>query len=210
MHWSEGARRPHSREGFPPPVGESVRAFIAIGLDSRVEEAIYRAIDELREIDESVRWTRRGGLHLTLKFLGAAVNPRALEPLAEALEAVAFSTSAFEIAAEGLGGFPNLERPRVLWAGVSSAQLGALAARVEAGAVHAGFARESRRWNGHLTIGRVRDGDRINDASRDRLKADASREFGRSKVESMTLYRSHLSEAGSRYEPMATFLLRRD
>jgi 2'-5' RNA ligase len=88
---------------------------------------------------------------------------------------------------------------------VESGALAALAARLETVAAEYGFEREKRRWNGHLTIGRV--GDRqISSETRDALNAARNREFGVSRIESITLYRSHLSPKGSSYEALATFL----
>ena len=50
-------------------------------------------------------------------------------------------------------------------------------------------------------------GDReIAAATRDALNAARDREFGISKIESLTLYRSHLGSDGAGYEALATFL----
>ena len=108
----------------------------------------------------------------------------------------------------GVGAFPNLEHPRAIWVGlhsVESGALAALAARSETAAAEHGFEREKRRWSGHLTIGRA--GDRaIEDKTRDALDAVRDREFGVSKIESLTLYRSHLGPDAASYEALATFL----
>ena len=78
---------------------------------------------------------------------------------------------------------------------LESGALAALAARLETVAAEHGFQREKRRWSGHLTIGRA--GDRqLAAATRDALNAARDREFGVSRIESLTLYRSHLSTRG--------------
>jgi len=200
----------HSRDNFPPLDAGSVRAFIAIRMSRRVEDEIAGAIDELARASEGIKWVRRENLHVTLKFLGAAVNPRKLEPLAEALHGVANSTTEFDAMASGVGGFPNLDRPRIVWVGlhgVEAGTLAALASRVEGAAAACGFERERKRWTGHLTIGRVRD-DRHLGGLHAAAAAMRDREFGTSKIESLTLYRSHLGGEASQYEPLATFLLK--
>ena len=215
MQWSEGGGVPpmHSRDDFPPSDVKSVRAFIAVRMNLKSEDAISGAIDELRSASgDAVRWVKPANLHVTLKFLGAAVEPRRLEPLAEALHDVAIATGEFDAIARGIGAFPSLDRPNVVWVGirgVESGTLAALAARVDNGAALCGFEREQKRWNGHLTIGRVRN-HRPGDAFREAARAMAEREFGISRIESLTLYRSHLSDEGSRYEPLSTFLLKRN
>jgi RNA 2',3'-cyclic 3'-phosphodiesterase len=212
MFWNEGGWRMHSREDFPPSDAKEVRAFIAVRMSSKSEGAIGAAIDELRGTSgDAVRWVKPANLHVTLKFLGPAVDPRRLEPIAEALHDVANATSEFDVIARGIGAFPHLDRPSVIWVGikgVESGTLAALAARVDNAAALCGFEREQKRWNGHLTIGRVR-GHRPSAEFRDAAHAMAEREFGVSRIESLTLYRSHLSDEGSRYEPLATFLLKR-
>ncbi len=214
MGWSEGGGGPrmHSRDDFPTSDTGSVRAFIAVRMNSKSVAAIGAAIDELRGTSgDAVRWVKPANLHVTLKFLGPAVDPRRLEPLAEALHDVATATSEFDASARGVGAFPNLAHPAVIWVGIrgiESGTLAALAARIDKAAALCGFEREQKRWNGHLTIGRVR-GRRPSATLRDAARAMAEREFGISRIESLTLYRSHLSDEGSRYEPLATFLLQR-
>ena len=211
VRWSEGGGvRMHSRDDFPPHDAESVRAFVAIRMSARVEDEVASAIDELARESAGIKWVRRENLHVTLKFLGDAVNPRRLEPLAEALHDVASSTIELDATASGIGGFPNLDRPRVVWVGLRGVEpgtLAALASRVEGAAAECGFERERMRWTGHLTIGRVRDERHIG-GLRAAAHAMRDREFGVSRIESLTLYRSHLNEQGSRYEPLATFLLK--
>jgi 2'-5' RNA ligase len=131
-----------------------------------------------------------------------------LQQLTGGLRQLAARTAPFELAAEGVGAFPDLAHPRTIWVGLremESGALAALAARLETVAAEYGFEREKRRWSGHLTIGRV--GDRkIGTKTREALDAARDREFGVSSIESITLYRSHLAPDGASYEALATFL----
>jgi 2'-5' RNA ligase len=88
---------------------------------------------------------------------------------------------------------------------VQSGALAALAARLETVAAEFGFEREKRRWSGHLSIGRVGE-RRISAETRAALEAERDNQFGVSKIESVTLYRSHLGTGPARYEALATFL----
>jgi RNA 2',3'-cyclic 3'-phosphodiesterase len=207
-HWIEGQARTDVRNDLGPREEKGVRAFIALRMNEQVEDAVAKAIDELRRSHDSVRWVPRANLHITLKFLGPAVDLRRLQRLTSGLQQLAAKTAPFEIAARGIGAFPDLRHPKAIWVGlhsVESGALSALAARLEAVASDYGFEREKRRWSGHLTIGRV-DERRIPRETRDALEALHNREFGVSRIESLTLYRSHLSDAPARYEALATFL----
>ncbi len=206
-HWAEGQARTSLRDDLGQHE-KGVRAFIAVRMSEQVEDAVAKTIDQLKHPHDGVRWVPRRNLHITLKFLGPAVDSHRLQSLTAGLRQLATKTAPFVVAAAGLGAFPSLEHPRALWVGlrgVQSGTLAALAARLETVAAEYGFEREKRRWSGHLTIGRV--GDRpIADKTREALHAARDREFGVSKIESITLYRSRLGPDGASYEALATFL----
>jgi len=187
-----------------PQTANKIRAFVAIRLDAGTERALRNLIDELRAPGDGINWARRTNLHLTLRFLGAAVDSGLIPPLIERLKAIAGETAPFAVAARGIGAFPNLLRPRVIWAALEGEELLALASRVERAAVESGFEAERRPYSPHLTIGRVRDLRRWAPL-RQRLETAAEREFGRSTIETMTLYESRLSSAGATYREIAEF-----
>jgi len=207
-HWVEGQPRAHLRDDFGDREVKGVRAFVAVRMNEQVEESVAETIDELKHPRDGIRWVPRANLHITLKFLGPAVDSHRLERLTAGLHQLATKTAPFEVAAAGVGAFPDLEHPRTIWVGLHSVESGvlaALAARLETVASDYGFEREKRRWSGHLTIGRV-GGKPISDKPRQALHAARDREFGVSRIESITLYRSHLGPDGSSYEALATFL----
>jgi RNA 2',3'-cyclic 3'-phosphodiesterase len=181
-----------------------VRAFIAVRMSEPVERSLAEFIEVQRTARDGIQWVRRANLHVTLKFLGPEVEPWKLAPLVEMLERVARATAPFEVATRGVGGFPDLMRPRVIWAGLYSEPLDALAREVEEAAVRCGFERERRGWSGHLTIGRVRN-PRHARATLHALERERERNFGLSRISAMTLMRSHLAPEGSTYEPLASF-----
>ncbi len=205
VHWSENRPREHSHDNFPPHDLKPVRAFVAIRMSEQVENAVAAMSDTIKRPRDGIRWVPRANLHITLKYLGPAVDPHRLERLTGGLHEVAMKTASFEVAARGLGAFPNLEHPSAIWVGLHSVELGALAARVETAGAEYGFERENRRWSGHLTIGRVRD-MHLTAKTRAALHAAMDTEFGVSRIESITLYRSHLAPEGASYEALATFL----
>jgi 2'-5' RNA ligase len=190
---------------------ERVRAFIALRLDAAVEEAIAALIERLRKSqndmrEDSIRWVRRTNFHLTLLFLGPSVPRERLAPIAEALGAIAETTAPFEIAARGVGVFPNPARPRVIWVGLEGDSLLALAPRVAETAARCGFEPERRAYSPHLTIARVRS---LNSPARLRsaLSATEVSEFGVSRIERVMLYRSELGPQSSIYHELAAFPL---
>jgi RNA 2',3'-cyclic 3'-phosphodiesterase len=191
-------------ENFADSLPAQVRAFIAVRMSQEVETALAEFIEAQRLASDGIQWVRRANLHVTLKFLGPAVESARLASLAEMLERVARATAPFTVTTRGIGGFPDLARPRVIWAGLESEALAVLAREVESAAERCGFERERRGWSGHLTIGRVRN-YRAARAPLRALEQARERDFGASQVAAMALIRSHLAPAGSTYEPLAWF-----
>ncbi|HLC19080.1 MAG TPA: RNA 2',3'-cyclic phosphodiesterase, partial [Thermodesulfobacteriota bacterium] len=64
-----------------------------------------------------VSWVRPANIHLTMKFLGEVEESR-IDELSRELEAAARDTRPFTLSAGGVGGFPSLKSPRVLWVGL--------------------------------------------------------------------------------------------
>jgi len=185
-----------------PPAG--IRAFVALRLSADTIGAIGAKVAELRSLGADVAWVKPANFHLTLRFLGDQVSLDKLELLKTALAGAGAETVPFVIAARGIGAFPDWRKARAVWVGLESPELITLASRVEASAVSCGFARERRRYAAHLTIGRVRGFNRWGETVR-ALQDWAEHDFGSSRIESITLYRSILSPAGSQYQALAEF-----
>ena len=195
-------------------IPERVRAFIALRLDAAVDDAIAELIERLRAPENSIgkedtrergiRWIRRANFHLTLFFLGSSVPRDRLAPIADALGAIARMTAPFEIAARGVGVFPNPARPRVIWVGLHGDALAGLAARVVEAAERCGFAPERRAWSPHLTIGRVRSLPSPKQLRRT-LSEVVDSSFGVSRIDRMILYWSEPGPQSSTYHELAAF-----
>lgn len=183
-----------------------MRAFIALRLDAAVEDAIAALVERLRMPEDGIRWVRRANFHLTLFFLGPAVPRERLAPVADALGAIAKETALFEIAAHGVGAFPNLARPRVIWVGLHGNALVGLTARIAEAAERCGFVPERRAYSPHLTIGRVRS-LRSPERLRRALNEATDASFGVSRIERVMLYRSEPGPQSSTYHELAAFPL---
>lgn len=189
-------------EGLP----DKIRAFVAVRLAAQVESEIGAFVETLRRLNADISWVGRDRFHVTLRFLGDEFSAQAIPQLSDALARVAAAGAPFEVEARGAGAFPNLERPRVIWIALPSVQLTQLGERVEAAAVDCGLERERRPYSPHLTIGRVRNSRGLS-AVRSALLAAADRDFGSSRIETLTLYRSILGNGPATYTELARFPL---
>lgn len=190
----------------PTSLPSKVRAFIAIRLDAAVEAAVAGLITRLRTSEDGIRWVKPSNFHLTLFFLGPAVARERLAPVAQALDEIAMATAPFEVEAHGTGTFPNMARPRVIWIELRGPELVSLASRVSEAAERSGFKADRRKYEPHLTIGRVRSLKSWG-AVRPILEEETRHSFGISRVDRIVLYRSELAPGASIYHELASFRL---
>jgi 2'-5' RNA ligase len=178
-----------------------MRLFLAIPAPPHVQAHASLLVEELRGAGD-VRWIRPELLHLTLKFFGEVPEERA-EELVKTFSGLANTGANFVLECGGIGAFPTLRRARTIWlsiGGKGAARLAALAERIESTAETLGFKREERRFQPHLTLGRVRGPRGLPELSRrlERLTA-AETEPIPWPVRSFHLIRSELKPAGPIY-----------
>jgi RNA 2',3'-cyclic 3'-phosphodiesterase len=195
---------------MPNNPSENVRAFVAVHLPDEVRGNLKRLQTDLKSAahSDAVRWTRPEQIHLTLKFFGD-VETGSLPQLEAALRKACAGVAPFELRAEGAGGFPNLDRPRVLWVGIEG-QLEAL------GTLQDCVLRETQAWGEdeqrefrpHLTLARIKDWrDRGVRELAAKIKSLHAPQFGAWRVAEVYLMRSELAPEGARHSSLTTIRL---
>jgi 2'-5' RNA ligase len=192
---------------------EKIRTFIAIELDESIKDSLTELQERLKgEAPRgSVRWVRSGGIHLTLKFLGD-VPADQIGEITKALQKSCQGFAPFSLSCGGLGCFPNLRRPRVVWVGVQeeTGTLAQLKKSIEENVAPLGYPSEKRKFSPHLTLGRVQK--RVGPGDRGRLgDLVGALEIGvlsQMEVRSVNLMRSDLRPSGAVYTRLAEVELR--
>jgi RNA 2',3'-cyclic 3'-phosphodiesterase len=180
-----------------------LRAFLAAELPLPLQDLIYVATAGLhQELGNGlIRWVPPHNVHLTLKFLGD-VSPSSLDLIKQMLLTEASQFTAFEVQVDGLGSYPNLRRPRVLWVGLKApAALASLQRSIEAAASRLGYEPEERGFSPHLTIGRVRQTASAAELQKIRTALEETRLglLGSARVDAIHLFKSELRPEGSVY-----------
>lgn len=175
------------------------RLFIAIDLPE-VHKAL---LADLQDPTLSVRWTPPAQFHLTLRFIGD-VDADTRVAVEKALDAI--HSTPFTIEGQGLGVFPSLRKPRVIFAGISPAQ--ALLDLYE-GIRHAlgkiGIAPDSKPFRPHITLARVKQA--IASEIRSYLQSHESLMLPPVAVSQFYLYESILKPDGAHHNQLCTFAL---
>ena len=189
-----------------------LRAFIAVEIPAHLQQTVHRETARLRKtIDSLVRWVPPQNMHLTLKFLGD-VSPSSVDFLRQMLRSEAANIPCFEFHLAGLGAFPNLRRPRVLYIGIQApAALDALQHGIESATRRLGYEAEERPFSAHLTLGRVRQNATAVEQQQIRRAIEGTQVDlpGTAKVDSVHLYKSELNPGGSVYTRLFSALLRK-
>ena len=183
-----------------------MRVFVAVNFPVAVvrriadELALLRA--EVAKTGWRVAWVPAPNLHLTLKFLGEIPEVQ-VDPMRSQLGPLLAARAPFELTARGLGAFPDLESPRVIWVGVEeSAAIAALQQEVEGALGELGFAREGRPFHPHVTLGRVKHpGERGELAPI--LERRREVRFGGGRIDELVIYQSVLEHRGAEYRALA-------
>jgi len=179
-----------------------MRLFAAVPLPGLARAGVADLLDRLRKQDLPVRWVRDDSLHLTLKFFGEVAADR-LEEIEEAIRAANQGSVPLAMRLDELGAFPGARRPRVLWVGLDAPPaLELLLDRLERQCAAIGFAPEGTPFRPHITLGRVRQGERC--SLRSLAEAAAPLEPIPFLATDLVLYESLPGKGGHRYEPRLT------
>jgi 2'-5' RNA ligase len=182
-----------------------MRLFAAVPIPEPARGEIARLLARLREPGWPLRLVHDQGLHLTVKFFGE-VPPGRLEVIEEAVRSAVPGTGVLPLRLAEIGAFPNFRRPRIIWVGLDAPPaLELLQDRLERLADAIGFAPEGTPFRPHVTLARVREGQRLPpDALESLAGAYQPVPFVASEL---VLYESVLGRGGPRYEPRLTLEL---
>ena len=94
-----------------------MRTFLCIPIEDDLRNHISSVAEELHaRVDARASWVQPENYHVTVRFLGE-IDPMLTVDLKEACREVTGQIRSFDISVDRVGGFPNLDSPRVLWAG---------------------------------------------------------------------------------------------
>jgi RNA 2',3'-cyclic 3'-phosphodiesterase len=138
----------------------TIRAFIAAEISEEARSKLEQVQAELRRARSDVRWESTSKMHITLKFLGDT-SPDLLPRIIGQLEDIGRHAGTCGLILKGIGAFPAIHRPRVIWAGCENpdGNLKGIRASLESSLFAEGFERERNPFHPHITLGRCRDGN---------------------------------------------------
>jgi 2'-5' RNA ligase len=177
-----------------------LRLFIAVKVSST--PSLRKVLKHLEAMGRPVKPVSADNLHLTLKFLGDT-DPTRLPEICHAVSGTVDGETAFETDIVGLGAFPRIQRPSVVWAGLENGEpLIRIAEFLEILLSELGFHPEQKPFHPHLTLARIKS--KPPGELAELLNENQTTNFGVASISSVELFQSELQPNGPQYTVLAS------
>ena len=179
----------------------TIRSFLAVKLPAPLKEELERVQNRLRSELPKLAWVKPSGMHLTVKFFGD-IELDQVEEIQEYVQRVVQRLTCFSLEVQGLGVFPNIRMPRVLWAGISGEAeiLSRLVYDLDEALETLGFPKEGKPFNPHLTLARIKSqGREVGEVLEKKKLLVPAVAIGSIDVTQVSLFKSELRPSGSVY-----------
>lgn len=188
-----------------------MRAFVAVELPAAVRLLLQEQVFLLRKAGGRASWVRSEHMHLTLRFLGE-ITEEQKAAFSQSLFELCAGMSPMQLAVEGIGAFPNLRRPAVVWAGIRqiSGDLAGFQQQVEHAARGVGLEPDNKPFHPHVTLARIRElaaSTGLVQAVKDRADGPSPAFGDEFKAAAVALFRSDLKPGGPVHTRLEEFPL---
>ena len=123
------------------------------------------------------------------------------------LEPVGTKQEVFSIDVHGLGVFPHVKHPRILWVGLAgnTQALQELVLEIEAALESRGFPPEEKSYHPHLTLARIkRENATVGSALLESGALESDQHLGMLTIDRFTLFQSDLGSSGAKHTSLWT------
>lgn len=191
-------------------MNKKIRTFIAIPFPGYIKKELEKIQNECKKTGIRASWPKPSNIHLTLKFIGD-IPIKNISKFEKVLSNAVKSIRPFTLFASGIGAFPSLKRPKVLWAGVKG-DIDVLAELElnlsEALKKEIGLAKDKKKFTPHLTIGRIKHFPNAN--LYNFLKQHQKYRSDTFEVSKIYFYKSTLLSSGAKHEILFSIFLNQE
>jgi len=185
-------------------MSELIRSFLAFDLENEtVLKKLAAAQNLLVQTGADLKLVEPQNIHMTIRFL-SDITPDIVEKVFEEMKKVQFAP--FDARINGLGAFPDLHYPRVVWAGITEGadQMKNVFSQLEPRLQRLGFTPDPKGFNPHLTIARVKSGKNKAHLA-EFITKNATYDFGTVNAKCLRLKKSDLTPRGPVYATLKEF-----
>ena len=177
-----------------------MRVFIAVELSGEQKNKLYELQQAIKNAGMEANVVAKENIHITLKFLGE-IGENDLEIVKNSLKEALEGVKSFQVSIKGVGAFPSMARPRVIWAGIEDGrdELIELAGRIDEKVVVREF--DKTPFSPHITVARLKSERHV--AALEGIKRNFEEfEFGKTFVSEVKIRESRLSSGGPSYSDL--------
>lgn len=184
-----------------------MRTFVAVRLAAELRGPFSMLCDELNRSPVRVKWVDAEKSHFTLRFLGE-INRDQVDSISESLAIAVSDVSSFPITVHGVGAFPKISKPNVVWVGIQPVKgpMSDLKLAVDSALAEHGFPEERRVYRPHFTLGRVKDRVASGHLAKP-LRKVADAHLGTMDVKEVAFIKSTLTPEGPIYDNLTVIPL---
>lgn len=177
----------------------NVRLFIAVEITGETRKKLTAFQDKLKKAGADVGWVAPENIHITLKFIGS-LDEGKIDAVTDIIKESVTHIQPFNLDYSGVGVFPAPRNPRVIFAQAidTGGVLARIHERLDNQLMSLGVEHEDRKFDAHLTVGRVKS--RRNVAGlMESLNAYQGFRFGLERITQVVLMKSDLTPEGPVY-----------
>lgn len=185
---------------------KTIRCFIALTIPKKIQECLAAIQGELKNRGAEARWVKLENIHITLRFLGDC-DPKHIQKIAAQLSTILSHFQCFKLTIDTIQAFPNIAHPKIIWAGISNGcdEIVQLSDTLNQGLAELGIPKDRELFIPHFTLARCKTNNESRSCAKSIKKAPI---FSiEAEPQSITLYQSTLSSAGSIYSSITSVLL---
>ncbi len=182
-----------------------VRVFVGFFVTKKIQEAVEKIHSQ---VDDLIRgkWVEPQNFHMTFQFIGEVPQEKLVDIL-KSLQETAQELKPVRVKYKGLGVFPNVDKARILWIGISEGhrQLIEMSKAIVRANRRIGIKNEGKPFYPHVTICRIKEFEKR--ALKNLLRQYEHTSFGEDLVDRVALIKSSLTSVGPIYTVIEEFYL---
>ncbi len=135
-----------------------MRTFIALEIPYSVRNSLCDIQSKIYSGNQIIKWVEKNNLHITLKFIGET-DEKEINRISDILTQIAQKTKPYAVKIPYLSAFPNITKPRIIYAGINTGAKETKALFIELDMLlSSGVSADERKdFIPHITLGRVKD-----------------------------------------------------
>ncbi len=183
-----------------------IRSFLSIETSRAVRLELCLIQNKLKK-NKGIRWVAPDNIHLTLKFFGD-INQEQVDDIKKIISSVCIDIRPMTLKIRGLGGFPDMDRPKILWAGLDGEikRLFKFQTLIDKTLQKMNFAMDKKNFLPHLTIGRIKKPKKCDILKKEITDINLLKTT-KWRVDNIVLFKSQLMPGGAFYTHLWDFPL---